>query len=398
MRFTTVIFCLFIFSQIALAQAPQWIMPPNDKYLQVGPFHEGLAWVVGQNEKFGYCNEAGELVRGTQFVQAYDFSEGWARVEWIDPEEPIDAETMMPNTHYGFVDPNGNLIVVPAHWGIPDGDVHNGFFILKKDEFIYDDIEPTPSYYYGQIENGKLVTKNTDSDGTKIENEVDYLNAWGHLRYVTALDFVNGMAAVNSNNENFYINTQHKKMFGRSFERNFSFTQSGIGLAQEASMLSLIDKEGKVLLPVVFISLTDARIEDLGKGFYRVLVYTITDENRGFLVDMNTGSILENNPTDVYSPVVGDNLIWCYKNWFDEYYANATVINTKQEFVGEIEQSISCRRINNYLKVWRENEGSFLFDTMGRSLFALPYYDMSIASESMIWIYHEDKWGLAKLP
>jgi hypothetical protein len=398
MRFTTAFLCLFIFSQIATAQAPQWIMPPNDKYTQVGPFHEGLAWVRAQDERYGYCNEKGELVIGAQFVQACNFSEDWARVEWIDPEEPMDFETMMPLIHYGFVDHYGHQIEVPLSWGIPDGDLHNGFFTLRKDEYIYDNVEPTTSIYYGQIENDKLVTDKIGPDGKDIENEADYKNAWGHLRYIMAGDFVNGIAAVYSKNEYYYINTKHEKIFGRSFGRSFSFTSSGIGLAQEADTLSLINTEGKVLLPVVFISLTDARLEDLGKGFYRVSVYTTTDENRGFLINLNTRSILENNPSDVYGKLVGDNLIWCYKNWFEEYYANAKLINTQQDFVLEIEQSTDCRPLHHYMEVFRENEGAFLYDHHGHSIFALPYSDLSMASESLIWICQNEHWGLAKLP
>jgi WG containing repeat len=398
MRYTTMFLFLFIARTTALAQVPQWIMPPNEKYTQVGSFSEGLAWVQTQNENYGYCNEMGELVMGAQFVEAYNFSEGWARVEWIDPEVPMDLETMVPLIHYGFVDHYGHKIEIPLPWGIPDGDIHNGFFTLKKDEYIHDNIEPTTSLYYGQIENEKLVTDKIGPDGKEIENEADYENAWGHLRYTIAGDFVNGIAAVYSDNEYYYINTQHKKIFGRSFGRNFSFTPSGIGLAQEADTLSLINTEGKVLLPVVFISLTDATLEDLGKGFYRVCVYTITDENRGFLINLNTGNILENNPSDVYGKLVGDNLIWCYKNWFEEYYDNAKLINTRQEFVLEIAQSASCRALHPYMEVFRENEGAFLYNYQGRSLFSQPYSDMSVASESLIWISQDDQWGLAKMP
>lgn len=85
-----------------------------------GDFSEGMAWVE-KDDKYGFINKAGELIVGFDYDNAYDFSEGLARVrigEW-------------PDVSYSYIDKNGEVVIGFDYEEA--GDFSEGLAYVKRD-------------------------------------------------------------------------------------------------------------------------------------------------------------------------------------------------------------------------------------------------------------------------
>lgn len=79
------------------------------KYLECGDFSEGLAWVVGEEDKIGYINKKGEEVIPCQ----YEYPQDYAPQSF---KEGLAA--LWQGDYLGYIDKDGNE-VIPAQYEVP---------------------------------------------------------------------------------------------------------------------------------------------------------------------------------------------------------------------------------------------------------------------------------------
>lgn len=117
----------------------QWLLSDGqiigEQYIGIGQFSEGLAWFRSQKDYLyeyvdethelalkvylcGYVDATGEVVIKPVWQDAFDFSEGMARV--------------LMNRKYGYIDKNGNL-TIPLVWDFAY-DFKDGYAIVIKDD------------------------------------------------------------------------------------------------------------------------------------------------------------------------------------------------------------------------------------------------------------------------
>ena len=96
-RIIYIVFAAFVLTMVPAAHAcAQWEIDYPFEEIN-GPFYEGLACVMDDNEKWGFVDETGKVVIPYQWESATYFNEGLAAV--------MDA-----NDKWGFIDKTGKIV------------------------------------------------------------------------------------------------------------------------------------------------------------------------------------------------------------------------------------------------------------------------------------------------
>lgn len=146
------------------------VVPINYDYAE--SFSEGLA-VVKKNKKYGFINTKGDYEIGANYDDAESFSEGLAFVEKNDRSSAINKE--------------GEVVFSLPENIAPKGNYHDGLALVEKYGEDWDDDD-----YYGYV----------DKEGTIVIP----------CKYDDADDFENGVAQVELNDREFFINTDGEKV------------------------------------------------------------------------------------------------------------------------------------------------------------------------------------------
>ena len=230
-------------------------------------------YVIRDNGRYGYINRSGLVVIKPQFEDAYNFSEGLARIGvrhkygFIDKRgnmviEPVfdDAGDFVEglvrvatDNKYGFIDKNGNAaipmeyelvsefseglagIYVQGKWGFVN---NKGEIVIKPRfsnvGFFKDGLAPaSESELYGYINRkGQFI----------IEPKFNYANS-----------FSQGLAEVGINNKYGYINMKGKVAIPLEFQSGFDFAESLAPVMQDGKW-GFIDKKGSFIIKPVYES------------------------------------------------------------------------------------------------------------------------------------------------
>lgn len=169
-----------------------------------GNFSEGMAW-VSKDEKYGFINKAGEVVVGFDYDNAYNFSEGLARVkigEW-------------PDSKYGYVDKNGEVAIGFVYEDA--GDFSEGLayvcndskygFIDKQGQLVIDYQFMDVSPFFDGLAAVKVEDCSCDKYGEKQDGDlIGYIDKTGQFViepcFVDASIFSEGHAFVDIDPEN----------------------------------------------------------------------------------------------------------------------------------------------------------------------------------------------------
>lgn len=305
-------------------------------------FHEGLAAVQEsvnpQIRKWGYINKSGKFVIQPQFVMAYDFHDGIARVQldpmsyqFIDKTGKFVFETkygmasdfneglaaVMVNGRWGFIDREGKMVIEPKFES--SGDFHDGFavvnyqrrrvFIDKTGNVILDNGYFMANNFYEGVASVKKGPGFIfiDKNGNVIfGNDVVLSGAWdfkdGRGRYTIGMitetgfidntgnvvfkldssarksgDFSDGLLQVTS-----LVDNQFKVGYLNTegkYVINPTFQQAndfheGMAAVAQAGMWGIIDKNGNIIVKLELTS-----IDDMSEG---MMGYTMRGAN-GYL-------------------------------------------------------------------------------------------------------------------
>lgn len=146
---------------VAQATGLRYELAISPQFERVSAFNEGLA-PVKKNGKWGYINEAGELLIACRYDYAYSFENGLAVVITAEEKSTTSSATKF---YYGFVDHEGTYtpFLLP-HFdtaGSPGADEHAHIFYEGAD---YDEILSRflPVFTYGYIRLPCRLTENTE--------------------------------------------------------------------------------------------------------------------------------------------------------------------------------------------------------------------------------------------
>ena len=156
------------------------VIPPQFFYA-VGNFHEGLA-KVNIGEKWGFIDKKGKIVIPVQFHHIYDFHEGLAKVK-------IDEK-------WGFIDEKGKIVIPVQFHHI--NDFHEGLAAVKIDKkwgFIDETgkiVIPVQFYAVGNF--------HEELAAVRLDEKWGFINKTGKIvikpKFFEADDFKNGKAKV----------------------------------------------------------------------------------------------------------------------------------------------------------------------------------------------------------
>jgi len=205
-------------------------------------FSEGLA-AVKKDGKYGFINKIGEVVIPFLYSTAFNFSEGLAIVTNYDDEE---------NWHR-YIDKTGAMV-------IPLNDM------IGKDfsEEIASVCGDGPPLRYGFMDtSGKIVVPlQYDYAGKFCEGlaSVEIDEKWGFIdktgkvvipfEYQWAWDYSEGLAVVEGQEGRKYIDKTGKDAFPYTFGLTFPFSNGFAQVMSEDGVWNLIDKTGRLLLPL----------------------------------------------------------------------------------------------------------------------------------------------------
>lgn len=188
-------------------------------YYAVFDFSDGLALVVKEdadgNEKFGFIDQAGQVVVPLEYDDARSFSDGLAYVTKRDADG---------NFKYGFIDQTGQ-VVIPLE---------------------YDNAS--------SFSNGLAVVAKRDADGNR---KYGFIDQAGQvvipLEYDGAISFSDGLAAVRINEKWGYIDTTGQVVIPLEYDQVGMFSD---GLAATLTYtdfkLGFIDKTGQLIIPAEY--------------------------------------------------------------------------------------------------------------------------------------------------
>lgn len=208
-------------------------------------------YVIRDNGRYGYINKSGLVVIKPQFEDAYNFSEGLARVG--------------VQHKYGFIDMNGKVVIEPVFDDV--GDFAEGLARVASDN------------KYGFIDkNGKiaipmeyeLVSEFSEGlAGVYVQGKWGYINNKGEViiqpKYNNAGLFKNSLAPVSETELYGYINKKGNYVIKPRFDyaNNFSENLAEIGIDNK---YGFIDNKGNLVIKPTFKSAFD-----FSEGFAAVM-------------------------------------------------------------------------------------------------------------------------------
>jgi len=237
----------------------------DDNYFQVGAFKDGLA-IVTQNNKFGFINEAGEIVIPIKFDKVWEFrKDGLAKIRIGDSR--------------GFINKSGKIILLDEEdWleksgiafviedFINEWTFKEGLGIIRKkikareEANFYGERVAYPVWNYGFIdETGSIVIP---------------------IQYDKVYNFSNGLARVRKVKWGI-VNKTGKEVVPTIYDDIGEFKE-GVAKVSSNKKFGLVDKTGKIITPVIFDSIDDSK--------YGV---TLIELNGKYgLIDKETGKLI----------------------------------------------------------------------------------------------------------
>lgn len=252
-------------------------------YYSNGMFHNGLAWVSkknGDEEKYGYINKEGKVVKDVKYNMALNFSENLAPIEdkdgkWgfintsgneivqcqydmvVDTglvQDPFDFSdglaTVQKNKKWGFVDTTGKE-VIPCQYdevtfftdGIASVKKGEKWGCIDKTGKVVLPIKNDCYYFH---EGFAPIYKDT---------KYGYINKEGKIviavQYDDVKEFSEGLAAVKKGEKWGYIDTTGNEVIPCQYdgENNLNFSES-LALVKNNNKYGFIDKKGNIVIPI----------------------------------------------------------------------------------------------------------------------------------------------------
>ena len=220
-------------------------------------------YVIRDNGRYGYINRSGLVVVKPQFEDAYNFSEGLARIAvqhkygFIDQRGKVVIEPVFDDAgdfaeglvrvskenKYGFIDRNGN-VRIPLEYELVSefSEGLAGIYVQGKWGFISDKGEITIQPRFNNIGFFKSGLASAS------ENEIyGYINKKGQYviepKFNYANSFSEGLAGVGINNKYGYIDTKGKEVIKLAFQSGFDFNE-GLAAVMQNGKWGFIDKKG----------------------------------------------------------------------------------------------------------------------------------------------------------
>jgi len=329
--------------------------------LCLGDFHEGLAWVLvgsGENERYGFIDNQGNIVVSCIYKSANDFSDGLARIK--------DSEG-----RYGFIDRSGE-VAIPCTLEERPGDFSEGLALVKSYEnhkdrvgFINKQGELVIPYIgeesYGGAFGGGLAPIQVKKDeiyfidkngNTAIPSKpyrcLGYKDGYFYVRdeqsraygvidtkgniviptkYGTVKELSEGLFAVEKEGYKWgYVNLQGQAPFSNLFDEAQPFSED-FAAVQIEKKWGYINKQGVLVIPNKFKEAYD---------FHKGLAFVKSDE--GYSVIDKQGNVVSKLPNYEYFrgnfseglAVIKQNGKWGYVDVYGNSTLNPNVMgNTK---------------------------------------------------------------------
>ena len=228
-------------------------------------------YVIRDNGRYGYINKSGLVVIKPQFEDAYNFSEGLARISvqhkygYIDKKgkiviEPVfdDAGDFMEglarvsiDNKYGFIDKNGKA-AIPLEYEVVSefSEGLAGIYAQGKWGFINNRgaVVIQPKYNnVGFFKNGLAPVSEKELYG--------YINEKGQYaiepKYNYANNFSEGLAMVGINNKYGYIDVKGNEIIQLKYQSGYDFSE-GLAAVMEDGKWGFIDKKGSFVIKPVY--------------------------------------------------------------------------------------------------------------------------------------------------
>lgn len=175
------------------------------KYQEAYPFSDGLA-LYRQNNKYGYLNSSGKVAIAPKYQDAWGFWEGRAKIQ--------------QNGKYGFIDTTGKVIIKPQYDVVGDW-FEEGLVLFKQgDQYGYLDksgnIAISPRFDSAKDFSEGLAavtqkTGETDAQGVAL-HKYGFIDKTGQvvidIKYDLVYDFLAGAAYVVDGDQAYYIDKQ----------------------------------------------------------------------------------------------------------------------------------------------------------------------------------------------
>ena len=223
-------------------QAGQVVIQPQFNF--ASEFSEGLA-VVKIDHKSGYITESGQIVIQPQFIEAYNFSEGLAAVRIVSMwgYSYIDK--------FGYIDKSGQIAIQPQF--DQTSSFSKGLAAINIDN------------NWGYIDQtGQVVIQPQFNEALHFSEELASVNIgtkWGYIdqtgrviipmKFDEALPFSEGLAAVWSNKKSGYIDKTGQVVVQPQFDYAFSFYE-GLAAVQINKKWGYINQTGEVVIQLQF--------------------------------------------------------------------------------------------------------------------------------------------------
>jgi hypothetical protein len=195
-------------------------------------FSEGLARVAVQH-KYGFIDKRGNMVIEAVFGDAGDFSEGLARVS-------VDNK-------YGFIDKKGNAAIPMEYELVSEfSEGVAGVYIQGKWGYINNKGEMTiqPKFNNAGFFKGGLAPASDNELYGYINNKGQYVI---EPKFNYANSFSEGLAEVGIKNKHGYINKKGKAVIPLEFQSGFDFTE-GLAAVMKDNKWGFIDKKGNFVI------------------------------------------------------------------------------------------------------------------------------------------------------
>jgi hypothetical protein len=291
-------------------------------HVSIPEVHEGLIYFTNEKEKYGYKDSVGNVIIPAKFDDAYDFSDGLARVKI--------------NNKWSFINKHGNLVFTLQIVCDEVGDFQYGAALVKQND-IYGYIDKT----------GKWIFK---------------------PQFQEVHDFKEGYAVVKKNGLFGYIDNTGKWIFSPQFEDASDF-EEGYAVVKKNGLYGYIENTGEWIIHPQFIN---------AKQFSEDLALVITtDKKAGFIkkptFEIKIKSYVENKITEWQKKGEFEKSS-DYKNRVNDGSRNEKIQFFTNEYIDKLKKKLAQNFDWNSLKLcdYDADNETYLIKSSQIGDFALP--------------------------